>query len=214
MLQLITTRCDDYHTDPKITRLLLDCINGWIGADDSYAYQVDFEAYPCEFHKVIKQQNRIGWRQLFNGRYSKHWAMLQEEYYSRMATTQRTKQMRTGDKWLPNIIGAVWDGWYLLWEQRNRDLHGFDDQTKQDAQRREAERALRDIYEVRARLEPSVRALIEGEVEDHRHRPLWVVRNWLAVHTPLVQASLKIFARNALQGVPSIRSFFRSSNER
>jgi hypothetical protein len=213
MLQLITTRCDDYHTDPKITRLLLDCINGWIGADDSYAYQVDFEAYPCEFHKVIKQQNRIGWRQLFNGRYSKHWAMLQEEYYSRMATTQRTKQM-TGDKWLPNIIGAVWDGWYLLWEQRNRDLHGFDDQTKQDAQRREAERALRDIYEVRARLEPSVRALIEGEVEDHRHRPLWVVRNWLAVHTPLVQASLKIFARNALQGVPSIRSFFRSSNER
>ena len=213
MLTIIGARCDKSYTDPDIKRLLLESIEGWMRAEDGVTYQVDPSTYPREFEKVIRHQNLIGWRQIFSGRYSHQWSTLQEAYYyTRMATTQRTKLM-TGDKWLPNIIGAVWEGWYLIWEQRNRDLHGFDEQSKQAAHRREAERALRDIYEVREQLEPRVRDFIVGEVEDHRTRPLWVVRNWLAVHTPLVHASLKVFARNALQGVPSIRSFFRSTAE-
>ena len=212
MLLLITTRCDQLHTDPQLRRLLLESIEGWFESTDSLQYRQDPTAYPQEFSKVIYQQNLIGWRQIFNGRFSHHWAILQEAFYTQMAANKRTKQM-TGDKWLPNIIGAVWEGWYLIWEQRNRDLHGFDDRTKREAQRQEAERALRDIYDVRERLEPSVRDLIVGEVEDHRDRPLWVVRNWLAIHTPLVHASLKAFTRKALNGVPSIRTFFRPAHE-
>jgi hypothetical protein len=42
-----------------------------------------------------------------------------------MADAQQTKQM-SGEKWLSNIIGAVWGGWYMEWEQLNSDLYGYD----------------------------------------------------------------------------------------
>jgi predicted ATPase len=49
---------------------------------------------------------------VFNG-----WAQCQETYYSLMAANQCTKAL-TGKKWLSNIIGAVWEGWFLNWEEQ------------------------------------------------------------------------------------------------
>jgi hypothetical protein len=99
--------------------------------------------------------------------------------------------------------------WFLIWEKRNQDIHGFDATSKAEATRRKVEQSLREIYNLRHQLEPSVRDLLEEDVEVHRQRPTWVNQNWLAVHGPFLAASIRKskFKNGVFRGVRSIRDY-------
>ena len=139
MLRIISETCDAHRTCPQLKHLLLQSIKEWLAASLIPPYSPNPQDFPTRLAGLIEHQTLIGWRQMFNGRFSTRWAHLQEAYYRRLPKDQRTKAM-TGDKWLSNIIGAIWQGWFLVWEQRNNDLHGSDEATKREAQRRVAER--------------------------------------------------------------------------
>ena len=78
-------------------------------------YRPNLNGFPTRLSVLIQQQNRIGWRYIFNGRSSGRWAEIQEEHYSRMDQSIRTKQM-TGQHWQINIIGEIWEAWFLILE--------------------------------------------------------------------------------------------------
>jgi hypothetical protein len=50
-------------TREMLTTILTDGITQWL--TDKLLQPAD---YPAQFHRLIHQQNNIGWRQLFNGR--------------------------------------------------------------------------------------------------------------------------------------------------
>jgi hypothetical protein len=54
------------------------------------------------------------------------------------------------------IIWHIWSQWYLVWEMPNHDLHGADASSKAKANREEVERSFREVYDVRAQIEPSM----------------------------------------------------------
>ena len=91
-------------------------------------YRPNVYEFPTRLSVLIQQQSQIGWRHIFNGRFSGRWAEIQEEHYSCMDQSIRTKQM-TGQNWQINIIGEIWEAWFLIWEKRNQDVHGHDSNT-------------------------------------------------------------------------------------
>jgi exonuclease III len=206
MLQRIESGCERHRTDPDLQRLLLTAVKAWMHTPANELYIPSATEYPERFTDLITNQTAIGWRQIFNGRFSNQWARRQDEYYARVETNRRNRR-QTGQQWQTNIIGEIWEAWFLIWEKRNQDIHGFDANSKAEALRRKVEQSLRDIYNLRHQLEPSVRDLLEDDVEVHRQRPTWVNQNWLAVHGPLVAASVRKFKNGVLLGVRSIRDY-------
>ena len=208
-IEKIRVGCQQQHTDPDLQHLLLMALQGWMNEPQEEIYRPIAYDFPTRLSALIQQQNLIGWRHIFNGRFSVRWAELQDEYYSRMDQSLRTKQM-TGQQWQSNIIGEIWEAWFLIWEKRNQDVHSHDSNTRTQATKKKVEEDLREIYAVRHQLEPSVREFLEEDVDIHRRRPTWVNQNWLAVHQPLVRDSLRKFKTGVLKGVRSIRDYMKS----
>ncbi len=165
--------------------------------------------YPDELQRLLRHQSQIGWRQLFNGRFSTEWARIQDEYYYRTNTARHeNKKVLTGQKWQVKLITFIWEKWHKLWKMRNQDVHGKDATTIAQAETRDVQRSLDVIYSKRMHMEPSAQALLCQDIRAHMRRPTWVTRNWINIHAPIFKASIQRAHRRAIQGVRSIRTYF------
>ena len=86
--------------------------------------------FPAQYRDLIKQQNAIGWLNFIRGRWSKEWAKLQHE--------ETKKLLRNGKKtikgnWIVKVSNAMWESFWVAWEERNQALHGTDFKTRHDA---------------------------------------------------------------------------------
>ena len=213
MRKELTTHCKNLRTMPALQRLLLQAISQWLAYEPTSAspFQMSVEGYSPAVRRVIFQQNKIGWDHVFQGRFSLSWSDLQDDYYvqqARIADTDKTQRL-AGTYWQAAMIGFIWTQWFRLWEMRNNDLHGADKREKAQADRTEVERTLREIYDIKCQLEPSVQQLLCQDITDHFNKSVWFNKNWLAIHAPLVTImSLKRVKTRAIQGVRSIRSYF------
>jgi hypothetical protein len=166
--------------------------------------------YPHELRRLIVQQNKLRWRQLFNGRFSVEWSSQQDDYYQRSSSKSEQRRFRSGLKWQIRLIGLLWDHWWRIWQVRNQDVHGHDETTREQAARREVEGQLRNIYEARHDLEPSVQQILRSDVEQQLQQPVWVNRNWVAIHAPIIRdSSVRRVRERAIKGVCSIATYFR-----
>ena len=105
--------------------LLMDALRKWLYSDITTIYEPIWNQYPTHLHTLIAAQNRIGWQQVFNGRFCKRWRELQDEYYYRERATIPTKK-KSGLTWQTGLINMIWDKWYELWKMRNSNVHGKD----------------------------------------------------------------------------------------
>ena len=201
--------CAKWKTKPELRQLLYDALSGWLNHDSpSTKYRVSMSSYPTEVHRLIAQQNLIGWEHLFQGRFSVEWGRLQDEYYARLVNTDNTKR-RTGHRWQTTIIGKIWEQWFLVWATRNKDKHGVDSTARAYAARQEVDRGLRELYELRYHMEPSVRELLCSDISGHYLKSTKYNQNWLLTHGPTIRSSVKSAKAKALQNMRSIREWFR-----
>ncbi len=133
---------------------------------------------------------------------------MQDDYYARRAKSTESPKKRTGSSWQARLIEIIWKHWTVLWHMRNYDLHGEDERSKAMADKKEVERTLIYIYDLRSQFEPNVQQLLCQDIREHFDKPLWYNQNWLAIHGPLFKASLKRAKEKAIQGVRSIRMYF------
>ena len=178
----LSTFCTDKGTYPPIRILLHQSITKW--NQSSQDIQLDLREYPQELHSIIRQQNSIGKRQVFNGRFATAWSTLQESPYrrERNSLSPSLKKM-TGLSWQSQVIKHIWHAWHKLWLSRNSDLHGYDEASRNAAERREIERTVGNIYDQRHLLEPEVETLLYPEIQDHLLHPRSRLRNWLSTVT-------------------------------
>jgi hypothetical protein len=94
--------------------------------------QIQPAAYPAPFHRLIKQQNEIGWHQLFNGCFSSEWQQLQDQHLRRNGIKEISL---TGQSWTASLIVHLWKSFFDIWEQRNKFVHGEDKSTRDTAKR-------------------------------------------------------------------------------
>jgi hypothetical protein len=163
--------------------------------------------YAAELHPLIRTQTRIGWRQMFNGRFCKQWGDIQSTHLYRIRHHLPNKY-NTRQKWQVAIITTLWENWYVLWKMRNADVHGADEASRIRAEKREVARKLSMIYAQRNHMEPSVQALLYPDIQTHLEQPTWVIQNWLAIQGPVFMTSIRAVKAKAIQNVRSIRSYF------
>ena len=136
------------------------------------------------------------------------WSDIQDIYFIRVNEEERHKKIkRTGHRWQVALIGFLWDQWWLVWESRNKALHGADAQSRAQAETREVHRTLHELYDLRNRTDPHVQALFHNHITDHMARPTWFNQNWIAVHGPLIRENVQQATARAKAGMRSIRQF-------
>ena len=205
MVKTLEKKCKELNTRPLLQRVLLAGITGWLHSGDQF--RLEATNYSPEVHRLIRSQNEVGWRQLFLGRFCLDWSTLQDDFYSRSRGTNHMTAS-TGQRWQVSIIGELWDQWRCLWNIRNQELHGATISQQMQAEFQDVLRDLRDIYDKKPLMEPSIQELLYPEVTDHLEKSTWFNKNWIAIHGPLAKASIKRAQERAIQGVRSIRQYF------
>ena len=102
------------------------------------------------------------------------------------------------------IIRTLWTRWFLLWALRNSDLHGVDASSRAQAAKTEVDRSLREIYDMRSQMEPSMQQVLCKDLREHFTKTTSYNQNWLAVYGPLVRDSIKRAKSRAVQNVRPI----------
>jgi hypothetical protein len=219
---VIENRCKALNTDPALARILVHSLSLWFQGQPVIGPAVSNPKY----HRLLAQQQSIGWRQLFNGRMSKEWARLQDDYYynskqrmesrapgTRTTTSSATRYTRNGTGWTCEIIVTLWDQWYKVWTLRNSVIHGHDQETRVKHQIEVDQQRLQTIYRHRQQLEPSVQDLLFPTIDEHQriYGPQ-AIRNWLSINEPVFIQSIKNVKKRAIQGVRSMRAYFNVSS--
>ena len=210
-LKDIRDLCDKWGTRPRIRDILLAGLSGWFDSPDPDVYRLESTAYAPEFHRLIHQQNKIGWKEVFLGRFSWEWSDMQDAYYVTRPGFNSKKQCQTGLTWQVAVIGCVWDKWYALWESRNQDLHGADASKSALLERRNTLRTLRELYALRKHYEPSVQELLMDNIRDHEAKPTWHLKAWLHIHESVFKASYTRAKKLAIAGMKSLKHYWQSS---
>jgi ribonuclease HI len=207
-------KLDDFHqtenTSPMLKTVWREAMELWFAAETPDIHVSPF-LFPTEVRQVVVQQNAIGWRQVFNGRFALAWAKVQDDFLARQApgSNASTRRGKKGKQWQKKFIIEIWKQWMVVWKSRNAMVHGKNLVSRKDANRRSTEAALRDIYDRREQLEPEFQPLLYGDVQAHiqRHHPS-TTKNWIQTNAPILRESLRRAKRRAITGVRSIRSYF------
>ena len=165
-LTTIADYCTQQYTFPPMQILLLDTLRQWLYSADVDKFEPTMTNHPHYLNVLIATQTRIGWRQLFNGRFSDHWSALQDDYYFRERQTIPTKK-KSGLIWQTGLITLLWEQWYIVWKIRNEDVHGKDMSSRAAAEKKEVTRQLGEIYDLSNQMEPSARALLCADIRAH-----------------------------------------------
>ena len=205
-LVAVETKSEKLGTRPALKRVLLAGINGWLDSNNN-AFVLDPAQFHFELKQVIAKQNQIGWNQFFLGRFCWEWSDVQDAYYA-VQRAQGKKNKHTGARWQTAIIGELWKQWDVVWEARNKDVHGSDATARQQAITRKVRRDLRALYDSRNHMEPREQALLFDILEAHMEQPTWVIKNWMAIHVPGIKASIRQAQLRATTGVRSLQQYF------
>lgn len=206
-LDKLSGECITQHTYAPIQQLLLEVVRQWLDPNNPPVDHVHLAQHPEELHPLIQTQNRIGWRQLFNGRFSQLWGELQNIHLYRNRQHLPTKHS-SGQKWQVAIITVIWEQWYVLWKLRNEAVHGKDATSRAIAETQEVSRNLTAIYDQRNHMEPSAQSLLFPDIRHHLEQPPWVIQNWIRINGPVFKTSLRNVKARAIQNVRSIRTYF------
>jgi hypothetical protein len=219
------------RSDPQLLNILTQGLHWWLqGNEDGY----NGENIPEKYKRLVRQQNAIGWRQVFNGRMSKEWARLQADYIwiqkqrardfgqcrgNRGSEDDSWRNDYTGARWTSDMIDEIWIQWRIVWTLRNATIHGHDQQTRSEKLHQRNNQRLQTIYDNRENLEPSVRELLFDTIDDHRRQnSKHSLHNWLVVHETTFILSAKNVGSRAIRGVKSIKEYFKprasSNNQR
>ena len=194
-------------TRSRLKDILIDGIEGWLDSEDPESYRLESALYDDEFHRLIEQQNTIGWNQVFLGHFSWEWSDMQDAY-NVTRPDYNPKKSRKGAKWQSLIIGRLWTQWYLLWESRNKDVHGADAKQSAEVERRNALRTLTDLYDLRNHYAPSAQDLLMKDIRDHSTRSTWNIKSRITINQPVLRTSYKRARKMAIRGMRSLRHYW------
>ena len=111
-LRMIGIKCANLRTHRGLESLMIRGLMAWFRGNES----LTAEGYSADMTALVYSQNAIGWGQLFNGRWSNLWSLIQGNYMGD-DVTQQTSPM--GNRWNVAIIRELWTLWHDLWSTRN-----------------------------------------------------------------------------------------------
>ena len=154
---------------------------------DAVLFDKDLTQIPVPPHleQVALSQSLIGWKHLLRGRISIHWARLQQEYMGDF------DPKKNGQTWATTVIQEILQGWLDLWTLRNKDRHGHDHQTKQQAATAQAHRELEQLYSLKGQVLPEHEWLFDIPLQARLGMKTYYIRAYLTNWKPVLEESYK-----------------------
>ena len=118
-------------------------------------------------------------------------------------------KLKTAEQWQTGLITALWDQWRSLWGMRKQDFHGNDARATHSLERKAVQNQLKKSNSQRYLMDPKAQCLLLNSADDHDEHSLLLTNNWLRTNAPVFTESVCQVKKMALQGVRSIRTYFR-----
>jgi hypothetical protein len=150
----------------------------------------------------------LGWRQLFNGRWSTKWARLQDRYLTQHFDPIPEKLR--GQKWTSAHIELLWTNFRKLWDScSNGKVHGVDMSTRAEARCEKTHRKIHVLYKLQADMRHCDKDIFYPTADHHiAAQPIWAPQNWLKIQVPMAKHSIKEAAKLAIRHVCTLFSYF------
>jgi hypothetical protein len=179
--------------------ILLSGITSWI--DDRQFPVEEFDPAYCQ---LIREQDQIGWSQIFQGRLTTQWSLLQQDHYSGLKPVKG----QDGTSWSRHILSHIFTHWLSLWDERNKARHGRDSATRHVAQREQAFRELDILYTYKPSVLHQDRDIFFNEIMEHKTKPTHAIRQWINTYQPLILKSIKDDRKHSLLHVRTLNHYF------
>ena len=106
------------RTSPPLHNFILHALHRWVLTGRN-----DFQTTTKAFRALTISQAAIGWDQMFRGRITTRFALIQEAYHRQQ---DHDIQKATGAIWSKRFILLLWDAFESIWAFRNLQLHPDD----------------------------------------------------------------------------------------
>jgi hypothetical protein len=142
-----------------------------------------------ELTLLRQEQTRLGWGQLFRGRFSCKWATIQQSFLHTLVVDRR---YFTGDQWVRKLISLIWKFNRSLWNACNLDRHGHTPLQNQAIRRNRLQSTVHALYDSRSHMLAADRDIFDlpavTRLEDHHPARIEL---WIRAATPIVARSIK-----------------------
>jgi len=152
---------------------------------------------PPILQRAVHAQHRIGWEQLYQGRFSLHWAQAIDKLHPSLASSGRLVTTQ--------LIQMIWNYILATWTLRNQHLHQDGGHTSLPDYRQ----AVQTMYEQRHQLPLAVQeAIFTCPIEQIMDQTPAKLRTWIIRTNAYMKQQLRAAKARAKLNTHDIRSFF------
>lgn len=191
------------NTDPVLVTIFVKGIMVWRNHTPFNITNLD-----PQYRKLVQEQDCIGWKQIFNGRWSKSWATLQERHNNETGNTNSC--------WGKQILTSLWNQWEKVWNLQNEVQHRNDpeDKVRIQTENAKAELELKSIYDNKKLYVPSDRNFLLQSYETHlESKKLYQIENWLQYYRGVFKRSIKEAQKTSITNTKSMQKYFVTTHK-
>jgi hypothetical protein len=161
MFSTLRKSMEKQETHIHVQKIIMQGLTAAIKQKKGTVEEADLSFQPSGIIKqALKEQNEIGWINFYKGRMSIKWEQVQRNHYNKQKKKQSDPHI-----WATTIITSMWQGFLQMWEDRNNDQHGRD-QNKADVKERDTLlRKLKHLYVQKDILDPKDQRLYHKPVQ-------------------------------------------------
>ena len=190
-------------TEFELEHTLASAISEWFETG-----HVSVNKYPAKFHEAIWSQGAIGWRQIFNGKISRHWLGHQGH------TKTSQGRLRMDYIWGANIVETCLRMMIDLWEMRKEEVYGKEEGTKQQIRKEKAATRVRELHKLQETARPSDAKLFYADMDRQiETSTAATLEGFVAMKTKSIHNSVKQWADTAKLGVKSLIGWIRTGGK-
>jgi hypothetical protein len=162
MLSTLRKTMDKQETHIQAQEIIMQGLTAAIEQGKDKVEDTDISFKPSGINKhALQEQNAIGWTNFYEGRISKKWEHVQRNHYQK-------KKMKKSDPhiWAMTIITAMWQGFLQLWEDRNDNQHGREQNDKISKERHILLGKLKHLYVQKDIIDPEDQKIYHKPVQE------------------------------------------------
>jgi ribonuclease HI len=117
-----------------------------IGLTESLAnndWEPDTRNISRKWREGVLAQNKIGWNQIYNGRFATSLIKSMDQHYR---TMDADPFKYTGESWARHMIQTIWNTMLALWQTRNEIMNAIDAKQKEQQKKERLEKRVRRCF--------------------------------------------------------------------
>ena len=154
-------------------------------------------------------QSSIGWESFFYGYIAAEWGHEQQRYLHKNKKSDKDSAYT----WAMKLIQFLWQQSHIIWLQRNNDVHGDSEDSKQSTLK-SCEARLRAVYSLQDEVSYYDKQIFSKSIDEMLRLPIRQIHKWLKTYEPYMIERHRIFIHQLHTRNKAITEYFQIKNTR